>query len=151
MSITPHCSVDRLEESLVAFLAADGLSEPSPSEEVHKGYRRNRRNDVLWEHFGWVLDEFAPVDTVWLSWIEAGGFIRPHIDAGPHRDRWQIPIRPSGTMTVDGDEFPAEAGVPFQVRHWLPHSVQVGDIPRVHLVIDRDVFVDNEHTPFQLL
>lgn len=142
---------ERLERSLEDFLAADGLSAAAPSQEVHDGYRRNRRNDILWDCFGWVFDGFAPVHTAWLSWIDAGGFIRTHIDAGPHRDRWQVPIRPSGTMTVDGEKMWAEAGVPFQVRHWLPHSVMVGTTPRVHLVIDREPFVTDDHVGFQLV
>ena len=152
MSISPaSLEPDRLEASLTAFLAADGLSAPSPSEEVHRGYRRNRRNDILFDHFGWVFDGFAPVKLAWLSWIEPGGFIRPHVDAGPHYERWQVPIRPSGSMTVDGDTFTAVAGVPFQVFHWLPHSVTVGDSPRVHLVIDRDVTVRDNPTGFEMV
>ena len=147
----PRLDVERLEESLERFLAADGLSDPSPSEEVHRGYRRQRRNDALWEHFGWVFDYFIPVHmSTWLSWIEPHGYINEHVDSGPHRERWQVPIRPSGTMTVDGEELSQVAGMPFQVAHWLPHSVTVGDTPRVHLVIDRDIFVRTDKTPFVL-
>lgn len=145
----PSLAVDRLEESLERFLAADGLSNPGPNAEIHRGYRRQRRNDVLRDCFGWVFDVFAPVHpTSWLSWIEPHGYIVPHVDAGPHRERWQVPIRTSGTMTVDGEQVVQEPGVPFQVKHWTWHEVSVGDTPRVHLVIDRDVFVSTEKTPF---
>ena len=143
--------VARLEASLEQLVAAGGLSEPSPDEETHVGYRRHRRNQILWDCFGWVFDMFDPVHpTTWLSWIEPGGRINEHVDSGPHRERWQVPIRPSGTMTVGGVPLEQKAGVPFQVEHWLPHSVQVGDTPRVHLVIDRDVIVRPEKTPFAL-
>jgi hypothetical protein len=93
-----------------------------------------------------VLDSFAPVWTAWVSRVEPGGLIHRHIDAGPYRERWQVPIQPAGLM--NGAE--AVAGVPFNVKQWEPHSVQnATDRARIHLVIDRDVIVDSRQTPFQ--
>lgn len=142
--------IGRLETSLEGLLADRQLSLPAPSQEVHAGYRRVTINSDD-PHFGWLLALFAPVNNAWLSWIEPGGFVRPHKDAGPHRERWQVPIRPSGWMTVDGERLEAEPGVPFQVKHWLEHEVVVGDTARVHVVLDRDVFVTEEKSPFVLV
>jgi hypothetical protein len=98
--------------------------------------------------FAFVLDEFAPVWSAWISRVEPGGLIHPHIDAGPYRERWQVPIQPAGLM--NGVE--AVAGVPFRVKHWERHSVENDtDRPRIHLVIDRAVMVDPRATPFQRL
>jgi len=140
---------DRLEESLAGLLEAERLSHPAPSEEVHKGYRRVQLRAGN-PHFGWLLDEFAPVDNAWLSWIEPHGFVRPHKDAGPHRERWQVPIRPSGVFNIGGEPVEQRIGRPFQVSHWLSHWIEVGDTPRVHVVLDRDVFVSDVRTPFEL-
>lgn len=117
------------------------LSQPSDRtkhDSFHHGYRRNKGSDLR-TVFEWVLKDFEPVDFVWLSHIEPGGDIPPHRDASPWLERWQVPIHPSGIFTIDGKEVEQVAGVPFQVKHWLWHSVTVGDTPRVHLVIDRDV------------
>ena len=98
--------------------------------------------------FRFVLQEFAPVYAAWVSCIEPGGLVHPHIDAGPYRERWQVPIQPAGVM--NGIE--ATAGVPFRVEHWKPHSVEnTGDRPRIHLVIDRNVVVDANPAPYQRL
>lgn len=110
---------------------------------VHHGYRR-----VVLAHleaFRFVLDRFEPVADAWLSRIDPGGFIVPHRDAGPYRERWQIPIATAGTL----NGIPAEDGVPFQVWHWLPHWVEnPSDRPRIHLVIDRAVIVNPATDPF---
>jgi hypothetical protein len=96
--------------------------------------------------FQFVLVEFAPVYQAWLSWLDPGGFILPHVDAGPYRERWQVPIAPAGVLS--GIE--AEAGVAFRVRHFEPHSVSnETDRPRVHIVIDRDLVVNAASVPFQ--
>jgi len=136
--------VDRLVESAEATV----LSEPSPDGAVHGGYRRNKHQHL--PCFGWVLEDFAPVKTAWLSYIEPGGYIRKHKDAGPWYERWQVPIRPSGTFTIGGVEVDQIAGVPFQVTHWEWHHLQVGDSPRVHLVIDRDIIAHDGTGDFQL-
>lgn len=97
--------------------------------------------------FADVLGEYDPVWAAWLSWLDPGGYIAPHTDAGPHRQRWHVPISTAGT----GPSGPAIDGVPFRVEHWLPHQVDnPTDQPRVHLVIDRDVIVHPHLTPFRI-
>ncbi len=123
-----------------------GWSQPSQfaATGVHHGYRQVTLVQAgrllpagrLWAD---VLNAFAPVGKAWLSWIDPGGFILPHRDAGPWLQRWQVPIVAAGSM-CQGEWAPAQAGVPFRVAHWEPHSVaNRGSEPRVHLVLDRDV------------
>lgn len=96
------------------------------------------RRGAAAEPFRFALDEFEPVWSAWLSWIEPGGFIVSHIDAGPHRERWQIPITTAGTL----NDVTAVDGFPFRVTHWEPHEVTNDtDRPRIHLVLDRDVII----------
>lgn len=122
---------------------------------VHHGYRRvvlveagRRRPEA--EPFGFVLDALAPVHGAWLSWIDPGGFIRPHRDAGPWRERWQVPIQAAGDFHAVDTFTPAD-GVAFQVTHWERHSVTNDtDRPRIHLVVDRDVLLDRPPLPFTL-
>jgi hypothetical protein len=93
-----------------------------------------------------VLDEFRPIWSAWLAEVPAHGRIGCHIDEGPYRERWQVPIVTGGTF----NHLPCEPGVPFPVKHWLPHRVDnPTDRPRVHLVIDRDIPVDVPSAPFQ--
>lgn len=97
--------------------------------------------------FGFVLDAFAPVWGAWLSWINPGGFVAPHRDAGPWRERWQVPIQAAGLFDTDR---PTD-GVVFPVQHWREHSVwNDTDRPRIHLVLDRAVFLDRPPEPFAL-
>ena len=96
--------------------------------------------------FAFLLHKFAPVYQAWLSWLEPGGYILPHVDAGPYYERWQVPINAAGTL--GGSE--AVAGVSFRVRHWEPHSVaNSSDRPRVHIVIDRALVLDASPVLFQ--
>lgn len=109
---------------------------------VHEGYSRIQlitggfAQSPYAELFEFVLRDFEPIDKVWLSCITPGGYIIPHADAGPWRERWHVPIQAAGLFN---DERPEDA-VPFQVEHWKKHSV-VNDTNhlRIHLVIDRDV------------
>lgn len=119
---------------------------------VHHGYRRavlvsaGRRHRAA-DPFGSVLDAFAPVHDAWLSWIDPGGFVAPHRDGGPWRERWQIPIYAAGLFN---DTRPVD-GAAFMVEHWRPHSVWNGtDRPRIHLVLDRAVLLDRPAEPFAL-
>lgn len=149
-------SPDRIPPDLIA--AALSLVPPGawsfPSTyaqtDVHHGYRRVVLvNDGLPTGpagFGFILDRFAPVHEAWLSWIDPGGFIVSHTDAGPYRERWQVPLRPSGRW---GEETIHRIGEPFQVSHWEPHSVTNDGLgPRIHLVVDRDVIVNPSTAPF---
>lgn len=122
---------------------------------VHHGYRRivlvsGSHAQPLAEAFRFVLDAFTPVAESWLSWIDPGGFIVPHRDAGPWHERWQVPIRAAGRFHEDRTHIPAD-GEAFPVRHWEPHAV-VNDTerPRIHLVIDRDVWLTHSAEPFAL-
>lgn len=144
---------NELHEAL-ASLPVDAWSQPSTfsATGVHHGYRRvvlvdhGRRLEEA-ELFGSVLDALAPIRDAWLSWIEPGGFIKSHRDAGPWFDRWQVPIRAAGRL--GGTE--ARDGVAFRVEHWNPHSVRNDtDHPRIHIVIDRDVPLDREPLPFEV-
>lgn len=141
-------SVDALQAALEAIPPAV-WSLPSTFEvtRVHHGYRRAVLADLA-DAFGFVLDRFQPVRDAWLSWIQPGGFIVPHRDGGPYYDRWQVPITTAG-WTEQATAEAATDGVPFQVRHWLIHSVRnPSDRPRVHLVIDRGVIVNNSRDAF---
>jgi len=123
---------------------------------VHEGYRRvvlvdHGRRLAAADPWGFVLDEFAPVHTAWLSKIRAGGFIVPHRDGAPYWERWQVPIVSAGTFTQGDLTFTPADGVPFQVEHWAAHSVANPTGPdRVHLVIDRHVPLDRPAEPFTL-
>lgn len=135
----------RLEASLTRV----EWSKPSTIEEtgVHHGYRRNHAD--IRDAFAWLLSDFEPVKEAWISHIDPGGYIRLHRDAGPHYERWQIPIQPAGTFTVDGVLIDQQPGVPFQVEHWKWHEVcNDSNCSRIHLVVDRDVVVRPEPTEF---
>jgi len=107
-----------------------------------QGCRRKGAADL----FEFVLAEFAPVWTAWIAKVPAHGFIGPHIDEGPYHERWHVPIVATGTF----DNLPCQAGVAFPVAHWEPHRVDnPTDIDRIHLVIDRDVWVEVPSAPFQ--
>ncbi len=105
-------------------------------------------------------DQGALVHDAWLSRIAPGGYIVPHTDASRWRERWHIPIQTAGWTYInhidDVDHVhydictPGDVGVPFQVQHWLPHSVENNsDRDRIHLVIDLDRYVGpDESRPF---
>lgn len=143
------------QEQLLAALAAVSAhwSEPTGPDDANPNYRLVSlvTGGQFWipsEPFKFVLDAFAPIWTAWVARIEPGGLIHRHIDEGPYRERWQVPIQPAGVM--NGVE--AVAGVPFRVKQWEPHWVQnPTDQPRIHLVIDRDVIVNRRQTPFMLI
>jgi hypothetical protein len=122
---------------------------------VHHGYRRVTLVDHgnRWpaaEPFGFVLEALAPVQDAWLSWIDAGGFIVPHRDAGPWWERWQVPVSTSGVW-LDSGMSSASDGVPFQVKHWAEHAVlNDADHPRIHVVVDRAVRIPEPSQPFAL-
>lgn len=141
-------------EVLQAALAAipDGAwSLPSTYQAtgVHHGYRRVVLAGLPLS-FTPILEAFAPIRDAWVSWIEPGGFIVRHRDAGPYYERWQVPLSTAG-WTNQGSDAVATDGVPFRVEHWKPHSVSnPTSSPRVHLVIDRDVVADPDREPFCL-
>lgn len=119
---------------------------------AHHGYRQvtlyaNGQPTAYAAQFAELLAPYQPVWDAWISWIEPGGYIRRHVDAGPHRERWQIPLVPAGTM--NGHPTGAD---PFPLAHWEPHDVTNPDPhPRVHIVLDRDVIVRAEASRFRIL
>lgn len=146
--------VNRLHAALAEIPdSAWSLASTYQDTGVHHGYRRvvlvsashwNPHADL----FGFVWDAVGPVVDCTLSRLDPGGFIVPHRDAGPWRERWQIPIVTSGEWHADPPITPI-AGVPFLARHWEPHAVtNRGDRARIHLVIDVDVPVDRGPLPF---
>ena len=78
-----------------------------------------------------------PIHQAFYARLDPGGFVIPHIDAGPWFDRWHVPVEPAGGFWQSGEYLrPTEV---FQVKHWLPHAVfNDSDRPRVHLIVDRD-------------
>lgn len=122
---------------------------------VHHGYRRVIVYDgtLRVPALAPLLDQFTPVHNAWLSWIEVGGFIVRHVDGGPYRQRWQVPITDAGLFDHDGRIARPDVGVPFRVHHYWPHAVtNPGPGPRVSLVIDRAVLVaDVPDGPFRIL
>jgi hypothetical protein len=135
-------------------LPAGAWGQPQPgSEPVNPGYQiaplvNQGHPKPAASLFADVLAVFAPVWTAWVALVPAGSYIAPHIDQGPYRERWHVPIRVAGTF----NGHPVQVGVPFPVRHWEPHQVDnPTGIDRVHLVIDRDVLVDVPAAPFQRL
>lgn len=141
----------------LAVVPEDAWSLPSTyaGTRVHHGYRRvvlvsaGQPQDHA-GHFGFVFDALAPVREAWLSRIEPGGFIAPHRDAGPWRERWQVPICPAGEWHGP-DRYTPFAGRAFPVEHWRRHAVlNATDVPRIHIVIDRDVWIDRPTEPFEV-
>lgn len=134
---------------------AGSWSLPSTFEatKAHHGYRRvvvASAGELLLPQFDSILAPFTTVRDSWLSWIDPGGFIVEHIDAGPHFERWQIPFTESGQLIQDGQPVAHAVGVPFRVHHDRWHSVRNdGGVPRISLVIDRDVIVSPARTPLR--
>lgn len=145
-----------LQEAL-AGIPAGAFSLPSTfsGTGVHHGYRRLTLVSAGFHHefagvFADVLAAFAPVYEAWISDIAPGGFIVPHRDAGPWRERWQVPIAAGGSFQ-QGVSFRPSDGKAFRVEHFEKHSV-INDSPhdRVHIVLDRDVFLPFPAKPFEL-
>lgn len=121
---------------------------------VHHGYRQVtvvHMGHLDLPELGWLVEPFAPVWSAWLSWLDVGGYILPHVDAGPYRERWQVPVTRCGVFTDNAGSFGPTVGEPFRVHQYLPHSVtSPGPLPRVSAVIDRDVLLDVPNAPFRL-
>lgn len=149
---------DRLTEALEQ-IPDTAWSLPSTFGEtgVHHGYRRVVLVSAgQWqphaELFAFVWDAMSPVADAWLSSIEPGGFIVPHCDGGPWKERWQIPIRAQGHWHGEAAAFAPISGEAFPVEHWKPHAVtNRSSEPRIHLVVDRNVPVNREPKPFALM
>lgn len=147
---------DRLVSSLNQVpQSAWSLASTYTQTHVHHGYRRvglvsAGQMQPHAHHFDFVWAALNPIWDAWLSWIEPGGFIIPHRDAGPWRERWQVPISAAGQWCAQ-ETFTPQSGEAFPVTHWEPHAVvNHTDSPRVHLVIDRDVWVNQNALPFKI-
>ena len=90
----------------------------------------------------------------WYAKLDPGGFIVPHIDQGPWRERWHYPISGRGEVWQsweDGDwyyamDFYAAEG-PYRMNHHKPHAVwNPYDEPRIILIVEYDNPVDQPTT-----
>ncbi len=119
---------------------------------AHHGYRQvtvAHAGRIEVPAFAGILAEFAPVHGAWLSMLEPGGYIVEHIDAGPYRERWQVPFTTAGTLCQDGEPVAHEVGVPFRVAQYEWHHVTNDTTAaRVSLVIDRAVLLPIPPAPF---
>jgi len=80
-----------------------------------------------------------PFEVAFWAKVAPGGFIAPHIDAGPWWERWHFPVEAGGWFWEEskGHFQPAQ---PFTVRHWEPHAVyNNSDLSRIHFIVDRAV------------
>lgn len=147
----PTFEAGRLASALAKLPAAAWAQPVTSADEVNPGYQfaslvQGTRRKEAAALFDFVLVEFAPIHTAWVAMVPAHGFIGPHIDEGPYHERWHVPLVAAGTF----DGRTCEVGVAFPVHHWEPHRVDnPTDVARVHLVIDRDVWVDVPPAPFQ--
>jgi hypothetical protein len=147
-------SPDQLATALDAV--ADRWSLPSTfkSTGVHHGYRQTivvTAGVLRVPGLTWLVAPFAPVAEAWFSSIDPGGFIVDHVDAGPYRERWQVPFTPAGQLLHDREPVAHEVGVPFRVRQYEWHSVENHtDEARVVLVVDRDVLIGVPAGPFRV-
>lgn len=152
VSLAEPVDTGRLRKAL-ATIPEGAWSQPSRYRQngVHHGYRVIRLGggqhwSPMAGPFRFVLDRYTPVRAAFLSWLAPGGFIAPHRDRGPYLQRWQVPVQAAGMFDADR---PAD-GVPFPVEHWREHAVwNDTDLPRIHLVIDRDLAVDVPAAPYE--
>lgn len=134
--------------AVVANIPAGSWSTPSRYADtgVHHGYSRVIVGSGLRDALAFVLDDFEPLFQASLTRLAPGGFIAPHRDAPPWRERWQVPIAGG----VWGGGVVRDPGVPHRVEHWLPHSVwNPAPGPRYTLLIDVDRLLDLPMQPFE--
>lgn len=140
--------VDRLLD-VAENLPPEAWSAPSRYADtgVHHGYSRALLNGALRELLAFVLDDFAPLHQASLTRLAPGGFMAPHRDAPPWRERWQVPIAGG----VWGDGTVRRPGVPHRVEQFHAHSVwNPAPTPRLTLLIDVDRLLDLPPAPFAL-
>lgn len=138
--------------AVVLDIAGPLWSNPSTIEQngVHHGYRQVTlvaNGAVHMNGLGWLLEPWQPVWDAWLSWLEPGGYVRRHIDAGPYRERIQLPITHAGLLNGKRHTL----GEPFRVHQHEWHDVTNPDPePRVVVVIDRGDPLPIPTGPFRL-
>ncbi len=139
---------------------APAYSQPStyggPAGRVHHGYSTAKADEITVP-----LDLSKPLRSAWYAKLEPGGFIVPHVDQGPWRERWHYPISGTGIVwqsweETDGptdrvmgylapqlrlDWFTSDK--PYRMNHHLPHAIwNPHDEPRIILIVEFDNPVD---------
>ena len=121
-------------------------SQPSTYSEgtgVHHGYSTARvsESEALDRSGGRVA--FSG----WYAKLDPGGFIVPHIDKGPWRERWHYPISGQGSVWQDWDNNGSatlrhivsvgEVFGAYRMNHHKPHAVfNQFDQPRIVLIVE---------------
>ena len=123
---------------------------------VHHGYSTAPADvpnpSVITYYAGRDDGNAAPADKAWYAKLDPGGFIVPHIDQGPWRERWHYPISGEGSVWQEW-EFnsptlvsPSQT-IPYRMNHHKPHAVwNPYDEPRIVLIVEYDNPVDQPTT-----
>ena len=126
-------------------------SQPSTYSEgtgVHHGYS-TAKADARSE---WSVDIAArgEVSKAWYAKLDPGGFIIPHVDQGPWRERWHYPISGKGRVWQESSaqsQLAIQYINPYRMNHHLPHAVwNTFDEPRIILIVEYDNPVDQPTT-----
>lgn len=100
---------------------------------VKAGRLQPAHND--YPELGWAL---IGAWSATVSKLSPGGFLLPHIDKGPYRDRFHVPISPAGWYWAP-DTGPVRMADyrMYEIRHDQPHCVwNDQDRDRITLVVD---------------
>ena len=132
---------------------APGFSQPSvyggPAGRVHHGYSTAPADiDAIP-----VLLADEPVAS-WYAKLDPRGFIVPHVDQGPWRERWHHPISGEGRVWQHWNGVNAPPTVSgrwgsgsYRMIHHLPHAVwNPYDEPRIVLIVEYDNPVEQPTT-----
>ena len=131
-------------------------SQPSTYSEgtgVHHGYS-TAKADPLASPNNIFASGAEPINA-WYAKLDPGGFIIPHIDQGPWRERWHYPISGQGRVWQEWDDDngrvsisnPAGPSTPYRMNHHRPHAVwNPTDEPRIILIVEYDNPVDQPTT-----
>ncbi len=99
---------------------APGEALPYPDQGGQPGYRNAR------------------VEKLWYAKLDPGGFIIPHVDKGPWRERWHYPISGQGSVWQK-DIGTIQSHDPYRMNHHKPHAVyNPFDEPRIVLIVEYD-------------
>ncbi len=93
------------------------------------------------------------IQGAWYAKLDPRGFIVPHVDQGPWRERWHHPISGIGEVWQQWDDSdrPYTSSVrydtPYRMNHHQPHAVwNPHDEPRIVLIVEYDNPVDQPTT-----
>ena len=112
---------------------------------VHHGYSTAKADPLASPNN--IFASGAEPITAWYAKLDPGGFIVPHIDQGPWRERWHYSI--SGQGYVWQEWSPGGTGIghgplaPYRMNHHKPHAVwnpydEPYDEPRIILIVEYD-------------